>query len=373
MFVAALVVSSLSLATSVHADPGTVFVELDGVTLTPGVTDDSRDNVTAIAELATTLEPFGGDPAERESILQAVRADFAPFDVRIVDQRPSSGDYVMVVVTPTNPFGDGVTGVAVDDCGDAAGQRDVVFAFFGSGQATAADVATTIAQEVAHSIGLEHVDDAADVMYPIASGFDPYFNDDCLALSSAAGCPAQHEVFCEQADHQNAFAELVATFGPRQDDGEAPTVTLFGPEDAVRAGQDVDLLVEAFDDTFVDRVQLLEGDTIVGEDRAPPYRFTVTEIEAGQYELMAVAVDAAGNEASSEVLLLEATAGGGPSGVPTAGVPVARGTSDSGCAIAPRRDVGLVRVLVLLLVLFGVRRRRAGTVTGCGLRRCRAG
>lgn len=348
-----------------HADPGTVYVEFDGVTLTQGPVDDSTANVTAIAELATTLEPFGGDPAERASVLQSVRADFAPFDVRVVDERPSTGDYVMVVVTPTNPFGDGVTGVAVDDCGDAAGQRDVVFAFFRSGQAPANDVGTTIAQEVAHSIGLEHVDDAADVMYPIAAGFDPYFNDDCLALSSASGCPAQHEVFCEQPDHQNAFAELMARFGPADDDGEPPTVILSGPDDdSVRAGTDVDLLVEAFDDTFVDRVQLLEGNTIVGEDRAPPYLFTVTDIEPGQYEIVAVAVDAAGNEASSEPLMLEAT-GSGSTGLPPtggpAGIPVSRGTADSGCSVAGSPRAAWTW---LLLVLLGLRGRES--------RRCRA-
>ena len=338
-----------------HAEPGTVYVELDGITLSQGPADDSTSNVTAIAELAGTLEPFGGNAAERESILQSVRADFAPFDVRIVDERPSTGDYVMVVVTPTNPFGNGVTGVAVDDCGDAAGQRDVVFAFFRAGEAPATDVATTIAQEVGHSIGLEHVDDAADVMYPIAAGFDPYFNDDCLALSSAAGCAAQHEVFCEQPDQQNAFAELMARFGPAGDDGEPPTVMLSGPDDdTVRAGTDVDLRVEAFDDTFVDRVQLLEGNTIVGEDRAPPYLFTVTDIEPGEYEIVAVAIDAAGNEASSEPLLLEATGSGGssvPTGVPPAGVPVSRGTSDSGCSVGtPTRGAWRWAWLMWLLV-----------------------
>ena len=136
------------------ADPGTVFINFDGPTLSEGSRDDASSDVTAIAELGLTVDPFGDDAAQRRAVVEAVKADFEPFGLRVVDERPSSGDYIMAVVTPTNPFVDGVTGVAVNDCDDADGPTNVVFAFFSGPGDEALDVATTIC--------LLYTSDAAD-------------------------------------------------------------------------------------------------------------------------------------------------------------------------------------------------------------------
>ncbi len=320
--------------------PGTIFINFDGPALHSTAVDDASVDGTAIAELARAVQPFGGDGPQRQAVLEAVRADFAPFDVRVVDTRPGSGDYMMAVVTPDNPFGDGVSGAAITDCFDQAGRRDVVFAFFAAGDAPALDVASTISQEVGHALGLEHVDDAADVLYPFATGFDPYFNDTCLALSSAATCAQQHAAFCDRDDEQNSYAELLAAFGSSTDDSTPPTVALFGPDDgdALPVGRDIELTVEADDDQRVDRVVLYEGGDAVGEDRVAPYTFTVVDIEEGQYEVYAVATDAAGNETMSEVLELTAQPAGIPAGGGTPPVPTTpRGAAaDQGCTVGAR-------------------------------------
>jgi MYXO-CTERM domain-containing protein len=355
ILVVAVAVSPVATA----AAASTIYVELDGSTLTHGSADDARANVTSIVELAGVAAPFGGDSAEREAVLTAVRDDFAAFDVRIVAERPTTGEYVMAVVTPTNPFGDGVSGAAVIDCADEAGPNGVVFAFFGAGEAPAVDVASAISQEVGHSLGLEHVTDAADLLYPFATGADPYFNDDCVTLSAAAACPEQHAAYCEGADEQNSFAELLAAFGPSVRDSTPPSVEVTTPDDGdvLFAGDDLEIVVEADDDLRVDRVVLHEGGEPIGEDRIAPYVFHVSDVREGAYEIYAVAVDAAGNEAMSDVVELAAEPGGIASGGVSTGPDIARGRgTQAGCAC--RATPGSFPTL-LLLVLAALGRRRA--------------
>ncbi|MEM6996585.1 MAG: Ig-like domain-containing protein [Myxococcota bacterium] len=341
---AAFLLQTVSLAHGAPT-PATIYINFDGPTLTAGPADDAAADVTAIAELGDRVEAFGDDAATRQAVLEAVRADFAPFDVRVVDSRPGGGDYMMAVVTPTNPFGAEVSGAAVTDCFDAAGRRDVVFAFFEAGGAPALEIASTISQEIGHAVGLEHVQDAADVLYPFATGFDPYFNDTCLTLSAAANCAEQHAVFCDGADEQNSFAELLDAFGSSVDDASPPTVSVFGlaDGDVVVAGQDIDIEAEASDDQRVDRVVLYEGGDVVGEDRIAPYAFTVVDIDPGDYEVYAVAIDAAGNESMSEVLSVTAEAPGIPStgrgGAPLVSTPRGSG-ADEGCACRSRGSGG---------------------------------
>jgi hypothetical protein len=159
-----------------HASQGRIFVNFDGASLSYG-NDDSRNNITQIGELAGNFAAYGGGD-KRDAVMQAVRADWAPFNVIVTDARPASGDYTMNMTGPTNPFGGGVLGIAPVDCGDAQTHNNITYAFHSSGdQFSAAVTATTIGQEVAHSYGLEHVDEPGDVMNPFNAGGDVLFID----------------------------------------------------------------------------------------------------------------------------------------------------------------------------------------------------
>lgn len=156
------------------------------------------------------MAPYGEGP-KRIAVMDALLELWAPFDVGITDERPLSGDYAMVVVTPTNPLGGGVLGVAGEDCGDA-NPRSVGLAFAGSNDALSAEItAIAISHSAGRGYGLENVEGEA-----IMGGFaieGAQFVDECLTLLATPLCPG-HVEHCPEGQ-QNSFEELSTLFPPR--------------------------------------------------------------------------------------------------------------------------------------------------------------
>lgn len=285
-----------------HAlEQAVIFVSFDAMTLVGG--EDSHTNASMIYQ--GEVAEFGGDGTQRAALMEAVRIDWAAYNVLVVDQRPASGDYTMNVTTPTNPFGGGVLGIAPLDCMDAM-KNNVTFAFHGADDGfSAATQATTVGQEVAHSYGLEHVDEPADVMNPVNSGGDPSFMDECLALSGGGGmCAMQHEAQCGNGTTQNSHKELLALFGPAVPDTQPPTVTITAPVDQsmFQSGASFSITVEATDDSAIAQVQLFNKDAGLQTDLNSPYGWDVADIPPGMYVFKVVATDITGNTAESNVV-----------------------------------------------------------------------
>jgi hypothetical protein len=83
----------------------TLYLSFDGETIqptTPG-NDNSAMNLSSIVSAQKTAAPYLNNVATRaDTITQIVsetKARFAPFDVAIVTDRPTSGDYFMLVFT----------------------------------------------------------------------------------------------------------------------------------------------------------------------------------------------------------------------------------------------------------------------------------
>lgn len=289
----------------VHAKQGRIFVNFDGANLSFG-NDDSRNDVTQINQLSGAFAPYGtGD--KREAVMQAVRADWAPFDVIITDVRPASGDYTMNMTGPTNPFGGGVLGIAPVDCADAQTHNNITYAFHSvNDQFSASVTATTIGQEAAHSYGLEHVDEPGDIMNPFNAGGDASFNDQCIPIVQNLYCPAQHQAECGSQSQQNSFAELMTLFGPSAPDASPPSVSITSPADGdtFPVGSDFSITVSADDDQGVEAVTLYSNGSEQDTDTSSPYGWEVNDIPEGVYEFYVVATDIAGNETTSATVTI---------------------------------------------------------------------
>ena len=186
------------VSTLVLADPAaTIYVDFDGADLEKTEyfqLDDARTNTSWL--FGGHFEPYGFG-SKKAAVLQAVRADWAPYDVVVTDVRPSSGEYTTSIVTPTNPTEDGIIGYAPVDCWDEVSSSNITFAFHSADDDYGpTGTATTISQEIAHSYGLEHVSDARDIMHPTNSGDDPEFVDGCSETVGTTYCNDQHEEFC---------------------------------------------------------------------------------------------------------------------------------------------------------------------------------
>ncbi len=308
------------------AKQGVIFINFDGANLQSGW-DDSKTNTTQISQLAGSFAAYG-QGSKREAVMQAVREDWAPFNVIVVDSRPASGDYTMNMTGPTNPFGGGVLGIAPLDCNDAQTHNNITYAFHSANdQFSASTQATTIGQEVAHSYGLEHVDEPGDIMNPYNAGGNPSFRDECIQIVANQGivCGQQHAAQCGSSNMQNSFQELMALFGPAQADESPPTVAITSPTDGAvfEAGASFEITAEASDDVAVQQLDLYVDGAFSQSDGSAPYGWSVEQIPAGTYTFHVVARDVSGNEAQSDPVTVEVqeAGGGGSGGDPSGGDP----------------------------------------------------
>lgn len=286
--------------------PGRIFLNFDGANLSSGY-DDSTQNVTQISECVGNFAAYG-DGAKRDATVQAVRDDWAAYNVTIVDVRPGSGDYTMCMVGPSNPFGGGVLGIAPLDCDDQQTHNNITYAFHSvNDQFDASTTATTIGQEAAHSYGLEHVDEPGDIMNPYNAGGDPSFTDQCIGIvSGGIVCGAQHTAECGAQNLQNSHQELLTLFGPSAPDNASPTVTITYPADGAEfdVGSDFEITVDASDDVAIETVTLFNNGTEQSSDASSPYGWAVNDIPEGTYEFYVEASDPSGNVSMSATVTI---------------------------------------------------------------------
>ncbi|WP_272084911.1 Ig-like domain-containing protein [Nannocystis bainbridge] len=353
-----------------HARSRVFFLNYDGVSLAQGEQDDATTDTTMFAEFVADYAPYGLG-SKRDASLQAVLADWAAYDVTITDVRPQAGAYAMSVNSPTNPFGDGVTGASALDCDDGVASS-VVLAFHGADdEFSAAAQATTISHELAHSYGLEHVAEPEEIMNPTLVGVDASFRDECLALTGGGPLHCeQHRRFCDDG-RQNAHQELLWLFGPAVADTTPPVVTITSPADgdAFEAPALVTIVAEASDEIGLSAVTLrIDGLAQAGPDSLAPYRWLDRPFAAGSHCLTVEARDHGANVTVSQEVCFFVDPGE-DEGLSTSSGASATAAEDSdssgdaqergdeGCGCAVRSSAGTAAWLVML-ALGGVRRRR---------------
>ena len=300
---------AIQTGTTQQGDGGVIFVNFDGANLTSGF-DDSKNNVTQIGQLAGSFAAYG-DGSKRDAVMQAVQADWADFNVFVTESRPNSGDYTMNMTGPTNPFGGGVLGIAPLDCNDSQTHNNITYAFHSENDGfSAAVTATTVGQEVAHSYGLEHVDEPGDIMNPYNAGGDASFTDQCIQIVQSVSCGAQHSAQCGSQTSQNSYQELLALFGPSTPDTALPTVQIVSPVDGQEfaIGSDFTIEVDAADDVGVQEIVLFNNGAQIETDTDEPWGWDVTNVPEGEYEFYVEATDLAGNNAQSNVVTVVVTA-----------------------------------------------------------------
>jgi uncharacterized protein (TIGR03382 family) len=357
--------------------PAIIFVNFDGATLTQGGDHAPMDS----------SEIFGGEFApygvgdKRAAVMQATRADWVAYNIDVVDVRPASGDYTMNMTGPTNFVGAGVLGIAPLDCWNQGNPNNVTYAFHSVDDGfDAATTATTIGQEVAHSYGLEHVDEPGDILNPFNAGGNPSFIDECLPLSDggfASFCASQHAEFCPDGTGQNSHQELLRIFGPKIPDVDGPVVLITAPLNGTLfdAGASFNVLVTINDESQVAKAELYSNGQLADVDTSPPWGWQVNNVPAGLYAIEVLATDEHGNQGLSSpisILVGGGVAGDseGDEGDPDAGSADGSGSDGGetegagqdddakGCGCAQASTPAPALAGVPLLLLLGLRRRR---------------
>jgi hypothetical protein len=206
---------ALSLAGDVFGDgldetPGaTVFLNRHGGTYRPGF-DNATNNTSSLVPGIRALPPFAGDDDDWATIVNHVRARFAPFDIAVVDVEPAPpARYIEAVVGGFgSSLGFSSLGVAPVYCSPAP--TSIVFIFSAAMPGDNARIAAVIEHEVGHAFGLDH-----EVLCKSPMGYLEGCGDKVFQNRTAAcGEFAERPCICG-AQTQNAFEILVDAFGSR--------------------------------------------------------------------------------------------------------------------------------------------------------------
>jgi hypothetical protein len=195
--VAALVASVPGLAQAT----GTEVLYLNFSDGTENVGKAEVDDATRNASMMGAVAPYpafawpGMDDAEarRDLVAELTRQideAFAPYDIVVTSTRPAAGRYTMVMVGGDPALFEmdpRVAGVAFMDC-DNHQSGNVVFAFPATLGGSMHGLFTTIAQEAAHALGLQHSSDPNDLMYPRVDLSQRSFQDRESPVASPKYC-----------------------------------------------------------------------------------------------------------------------------------------------------------------------------------------
>ena len=144
--------------------------------------------------------------------------------------------------------------------------------------------------------------------------------------------------------------------GPGGTDITPPSVVITSPSDGDEVTGALTVVVAASDDVAVDHVTLTIDGVEVGEVVDAPYQFNWTATGGGEHAVVATAVDASGNDATSTISVTVPGPGGGSGGGNNPGA------SDElpGCSldVGGRPRGGTTALLLALGVVIALRRRR---------------
>jgi MYXO-CTERM domain-containing protein len=227
-----------------------LFVNFDGGEMN-ACGNDPHNNCSQIFN--GTVLPYSGDPANRASIIQVVRKRVADFGITVTDTRPGAGDYDMEMVGNWQGSSPDFAGIApAGDCWDNDGGETSFTLEIGTGADVIAEV---MLQELAHTWGLDHVDEQQDLLFPTTQGTNKTFRDECYQVVSNtdldpdSGFCDHHVEACGSYSQQNSHAELLLIHGPSIPDTTAPNIAILEPADgATIQGAEFNLVIGLQDD-----------------------------------------------------------------------------------------------------------------------------
>lgn len=269
----------------------------NGCVLKPGY-DNATTNTTSIPDTSATISAFLGSDTVWQQVVQCVRQTYADFDVQIVTERPASGNYHMAIVagTPSQVgMQSGVMGVSPFSCSYIP--NAISFTFANVNPTDVADLCWTVAQETAHSWGLDHKYDNRDPMTYLSGGPSiKSFQDEAGACGeySARQCACNYNN--TGSTKMNSYAVIMNTFGSNTPDVVAPTVSITYPTENAQVTPGFPIRADVADDRVIIKTEFRLDGQLLKTLEDPPWNFSAPpQLAPGKHKVELTAYDRAGN------------------------------------------------------------------------------
>jgi len=273
---------------------------LQGCTIRPG-TNDSRTDTSDIPTQQVVISQFKQSPAVWDAMMECVKNTYAPFDITVtdVDPGPNVPHYENIVGgssgSELHPDFASAGGVSPFSCNEIPNSVSFTFDVYGPNPD---QLCWTVAQETAHSFGLEHEYNAADPLTYLSGGPS---KKRFQATDSPCGTFSPVQCRCSGKATQNSYKHIVEMFGPGA--ATPPTVAIRSPGAGGKVQPGFIVRAAAADDVKVEEVQLfIDGVDTMVRDTEPPYLLAAPDgITDGPHTIEARAIDVAGVPASAMV------------------------------------------------------------------------
>ena len=275
-----------------------------GCTLHPG-NDNATTDTSSIPNSTSVVQAYSGTPAQWDAIVACVRESYAPFNVDIVTTRPAAGTtyHMAIVAGRAANVGEsqGVLGVSPFSCGYIS--NSISFTFANEEPSNILDLCWTVAQETAHSWGLDHKFDNRDPMTYLQTGPQKKL------FQNAAGACGEYNArtcSCTYAGtgnaQMNSFALIQATFGSSAPDTVAPTVTITSPTNNASVMAGFPVHADLADNIGIAKAELRIDGTLLTTLTAAPWVWNApATIGQGAHHVEVTAYDLSNNTAKGAI------------------------------------------------------------------------
>ncbi len=343
-------------STAALAQSRVIYLNKNGVTLQPGV-NDARTNRSSIASAQTTIPAWAVSATTWSATVSCMRDLFSAYDVTVVESDPGNVPHIEAVFGGSPGLlgmDPNVAGVSpfTTDC--SVIENSIVFTFTQVIPADARLACEIMAQEVAHSFGLDHELLASDPMTYLEYTGERSFKNEVASCGESTPRPCGINGSTCRAN-QNSVALLTERLGRKVGTGDTvpPTGSIMSPSQSATVPPGFIVYAQAADNQGVTgAVLLLDGIEVDRIDGDGPYEFiTPSTLADGLHSVQVEIEDTSSNVVQTQEITVTVQEGAAPTGAGSDGP-----TVTGGCAASGGGSLG--GGLVLALAALGLRRRR---------------
>jgi MYXO-CTERM domain-containing protein len=279
-----------------------IYLNHTGALLRPGG-NDSRTNYSSIVDQQVQIPAWSTDAQTWADTVSCFRDLWSRFDVQVVDQDPGNVPHIEAIFggSPTQvglPSNVGGVSPFTTDCSII--ENSIVFTFTAAiPNISSREACEIMAQEVAHSYGLDHELLASDPMTYLAYNGNRAFQDTIASCGEyqQRQCGIGGSV-CRQ--NQNSVQLLLARVG-EAGDSVAPALVWTTPEDGAVVAPGFSVEASGTDNVAVTAASFYIDDTLTGSQTgAGPYAFAAPSTIADGQHLVRVEITDGTNTQSQE-------------------------------------------------------------------------